>query len=91
MEFFNTPELFVNYNWIISALFGEFRHSRPCQVGVGVVVSRWEMDVFPLRREVLFYPHGIIRVHIFGKIIKFGSNFVWQRILDMLWCQYVRH
>lgn len=47
MEFFNTPELFVNYNWIISALFGEFRHSRPCQVGVGVGVSRWEMDVFP--------------------------------------------
>lgn len=36
MEFFNTPELFVNYNWIISALFGEFRHSRPYQVGVGV-------------------------------------------------------
>lgn len=22
MEFFNTPELFVNYNWIILALFG---------------------------------------------------------------------
>lgn len=62
MEFFNTPELFVNYNWIISALFGEFRHSRRYRVGGGGVEGKWMCS--PLRTEVLFYPHEIICAHL---------------------------
>lgn len=52
MEFFNTPELFVNYNWIISALFAEFPTNGYTRQTQGVVVLvMWEDDIISAFRH----------------------------------------